>query len=418
MRKGGFIALLILSFIAETALCLYLYSGMKAVRQDVTAVNACLKEVEKHYGDEQYYLTDIDYTLIDNDGNVTFMTSDGLSKSIAEAVSNSDSVIDIECEGGIVGKMIVHNETSSIVNSYRMKLIGGIIGISFVQIAVIAAFFIYLRKTVTEPFARLNDFAVRVAGGNLDLPLDVDKGHIFGSFTEAFDMMRVELKKARLAEKQANDAKKEMVAKLSHDIKTPVASIKSSSEIGYEISKDEKTRHYFNLINEKSDQVTTLVANLFNSSINDITEIEVNPSKYNSDILDALIRNSDYLNKAAEFTVPECQIFADKLRLQQVFDNIFMNSYKYANTAIEVTAKLTEDYIAVRIKDHGPGVKPEELPLLKEKYKRGSNGSDKDGAGLGLFLADYFMTNMDGQLLLDSDGSGFAVTVKIRTIQS
>ena len=65
-----------------------------------------------------------------------------------------------------------------------------------------------------------------------------------------------------------------------------------------------------------------------------------------------------------------------------------------------------------------PGVKPEELPLLKEKYKRGSNGSDKDGAGLGLFLADYFMTNMDGQLLLDSDGSGFAVTVKIRTIQS
>ena len=102
MRKGGFIALLILSFIAETALCLYLYSGMKAVRQDVTAVNACLKEVEKHYGDEQYYLTDIDYTLIDNDGNVTFMTSDGLSKSLAEAVSNSDSVIDIECEGGIV----------------------------------------------------------------------------------------------------------------------------------------------------------------------------------------------------------------------------------------------------------------------------------------------------------------------------
>ena len=142
--------------------------------------------------------------------------------------------------------------------------------------------FFYLKRTVTDPFRELNDFAVRVAGGNLDMPLKMDKAHVFGSFTEAFDMMRTELKKARRAEKEANDAKKEMVAKLSHDIKTPVASIKSSSEIGYEISKDEKTRHYFNLINEKSDQVTTLVANLFNSSVNDITEISVTPLEYSS----------------------------------------------------------------------------------------------------------------------------------------
>lgn len=417
MKKGFFAALLLVSFIAEAALCIVLYNKLEDVKQDVVSVNACLKQVENNYGDEDSYLRDIDYTLIDNEGNVTFKTADGLSETVAEAVSNSDSIVDIEVDGTVMGKMIVHNTTSDLVAHYKTLLIGGIAGISFLQLAVIACCFIYIHKTVTEPFRKLNDFAVRVAGGNLDLPLTMDKAHVFGSFTEAFDMMREELRKARQAEKEANDAKKEMVAKLSHDIKTPVASIKSSSEIGYEISKDEKTRHYFNLINEKSDQVTTLVANLFNSSVNDITEIAVTPLEYSSDILVQIIKNSDYLNKAGSFEVPEAQIYVDKLRIQQVFDNLFMNSYKYADTDIEVECSAESGYLVVSIRDKGPGVAENELPLLREKYKRGSNSLGKDGAGLGLYLTDYFMNEMDGKLVIENAAPGLKVSVYIRTVE-
>ncbi len=416
MKKGFFTVLLLVSFIAEAVLCIVLYNKLEDVKQDVVSVNACLKQVENNYGDEDSYLTDLDYTLIDNEGNVTFKTADGLSETVAEAVSNSDSIVDIEVDGTIVGKMIVHNTTSDLVAHYKALLIGGIAGISFLQLAVIACCFIYIHKTVTEPFRKLNDFAVRVAGGNLDLPLTMDKAHVFGSFTEAFDMMREELRKARQAEKEANDAKKEMVAKLSHDIKTPVASIKSSSEIGYEISKDEKTRHYFNLINEKSDQVTTLVANLFNSSVNDITEITVTPLEYSSEILTQIIKNSDYLNKAGSFTMPEAQIYVDKLRIQQVFDNLFMNSYKYADTDIDVECHVESGYLVVSIRDKGPGVAENELPLLREKYKRGSNSSGKDGAGLGLYLTDYFMNEMDGKLVIENAAPGLKVSVYIRTV--
>ena len=415
MKKGFFAALLIISFLVEAALCIVLYNKLEDVKQDVVAVNACLKQVENNYGDESSYLTDINYTLIDNDGNVTFKTADGLSESVTEAVSNSDSIVDVEVDGIVVGKMIVHNTTSNLVARYKVLLIGGIAGISLLQLLIIAACFAYLKRTVTDPFRKLNDFAVRVAGGNLDMPLTMDKAHVFGSFTEAFDMMRTELKKARQAEKEANDAKKEMVAKLSHDIKTPVASIKSSSEIGYEISKDEKTRHYFNLINEKSDQVTTLVANLFNSSVNDITEIAVTPLEYNSSILEAIIKSSDYLNKAGSFEVPSVQIYVDKLRIQQVFDNLFMNSYKYADTDIDVKCFTEGGYLVVSIRDKGPGVAENELPLLREKYKRGSNCEGKDGAGLGLYLTDYFMNEMDGRLVIENAAPGLKVSVYIRT---
>ena len=69
----------------------------------------------------------------------------------------------------------------------------------------------------------------------------------------------------------------------------------------------------------------------------------------------------------------------------------------------------------VQIADTGPGVSPEELPLLTEKYRRGSDVEGRDGAGLGLYLTDYFMQKMDGYIELASDG-GFAVTFYIRTL--
>ena len=274
--------------------------------------------------------------------------------------------------------------------------------------------FIYFRKTILKPFKNLNQFAERVAQGNLDLPLPMDKGHVFGAFSESFDLMRSELKKARAAEKKASDDKKEMVAKLSHDIKTPVASIKSTSEIGLEVTKEERTRKMFGVINDKTDQIKVLVDNLFNSSVQDITEIAVNPGMQPSSVLLGLIERADYLNRAEAFEIPECNVFADKLRLQQVFDNIFMNSYKYADTKIEVKAQIAGDYLVIRFRDHGPGVPEEELPLLTEKYRRGSNATDQDGAGLGLYLTEYFLEKMDGQLGLKNAEPGLEVSVYLR----
>ena len=88
----------------------------------------------------------------------------------------------------------------------------------------------------------MKDFAERIADGNLDIPLKMDRQNLFGAFTESFDIMRTELKKSRIAEANANESKKELVAKLSHDIKTPIASIKAASEVGAALSPDKKNR--------------------------------------------------------------------------------------------------------------------------------------------------------------------------------
>ena len=105
-------------------------------------------------------------------------------------------------------------------------------------------------------------------------------------------------------------------------------------------------------------------------------------------------------------TIPPCLLCADKLRLQQVLDNIFANSYKYADTEIVVAITKESRCLVLVIEDFGGGVPDEELPLLKEKFRRGSNVGDREGAGLGLFISDYFMKEMQGELRVENGAGG------------
>ncbi|WP_034449153.1 HAMP domain-containing sensor histidine kinase [Butyrivibrio sp. AE2032] len=416
MKNTPFVILLILTLIAEAAACFIMVTKIQDIRTDPVKVNECMYSVKDNYGDPSKYDTQLDYVVIGNDGGLVYKTRDGLSETVNDAIKTRGLILDLEVGGEVIGKVIFDYNMGEQIEGIRMNIIILFTIVAVIQIVIIVIWYIYLKRTLITPFSKLNDFAVRVAGGNLDLPLEMDKGHVFGAFTESFDLMRHELRKARLAEKKASDDKKEMVAKLSHDIKTPVASIKSTSEIGMELTKEERTKEMFGVINSKTDQIKLLVDNLFTSSVQDITEIEVNPGMQPSDFIAGLIKNSDYMGRTGSFSIPECNVYFDKLRLQQVFDNIFMNSYKYADTGISVNSEISGDYLIIKIADKGPGVKEEEIPLLTEKYRRGSNASDKDGAGLGLYLTNYFMEKMDGQLSLKNLEPGFEAAVYLRLV--
>lgn len=184
--------------------------------------------------------------------------------------------------------------------------------------------------------------------------------------------------------------------------------------MGAAIAESEKSRQNYTHIIHKADQINTLVTNLFSATLEELQQLTVTPVDMNSGGLFEMLESADYFHHAKIPPIPQCLIFADKLRLQQVFDNIFANSYKYTNTKIDVTISLTEGRLAVRIEDHGGGVPEEEIPLLKEKFRRGKNAKNMEGAGLGLYISDRFMHEMQGGLVIENGRHGLAATVIIK----
>lgn len=379
-----------------------------AVNEAVQSVQADWEDLERHKG-----VSGLAYVVIDPEEKVLFRTGTGLSESVNEAVIHRDTILDICVGNEAVGKVIIWNDGAEVLREKKLRTAAVFSAAILLQCCICAGYMVYLHRTVTRPFHRLKDFAERVAGGNLDVPLEMDRQNIFGVFTESFDIMRSELKKARIAEAQANAGKKELVAKLSHDIKTPVASIRAVAEVGLALSGTQKQKENYQGIIGKTDQINALVTNLFTATLEELSRLSVAPADMDSRELKGMLENADYFHRAYIPDFSGCLVCADKLRLQQVFDNIFANSYKYADTEISVSFEKDIRFLRIFVEDRGGGVREEELPLLKEKYKRGSNTEKVEGAGLGLYISDYFMKEMQGALALENGQQGLKVTIAV-----
>lgn len=220
-----------------------------------------------------------------------------------------------------------------------------------------------------------------------------------GAFTESFDLMRQELKRARESEYRANISKKELIAELSHDIKTPVATIKATCEVLQVTEQREDTLRKIGVIAGKAEMIDNLVGNMFHATMEELEVLKVEPTDENSLVILEMFHDFKYYGEITlENDIPECLLYFDKLRLQQVLDNIINNSYKYAGTQVSVRFIESAEGIMIKIRDFGQGIPEEELALIKEKFFRGSNAEGKSGSGLGLYLADNFMKQMDGKM--------------------
>ena len=168
-------------------------------------------------------------------------------------------------------------------------------------------------------------------------------------------------------------------------------------------------------IYSKADQIDVLVSDLFDSTLDVLGEFKVNCSDKESTILSEIIKKNDSKGLVTETELPKIIINIDDKRMSQVIGNIISNSYKYAGTRIDVDYGITDKYLKMVIKDYGPGVSRDELELITNKFYRGkkAESANKEGSGLGLYIAKSLMIKMNGELICDSDTEGFLVTLMI-----
>ena len=318
----------------------------------------------------------------------------------------------------ILGAVIVIDDGRADVRSARMTILAALTVTGFVIIAGAVIYGLYVKKNIVTPFSRMEEFAGKVAEGNLDEPLMMEKNNMFGVFSESFDIMREELSASRAREIALQKKEKELVASLSHDLKTPITGIKLTTELlkaknemgAHDADMEEKLDNIY----KKADQIDVLVTDLFTSTLDDLGEVKVVLNDEPSSVLVDIVRKYDDKNLAVMDEVPGVIISTDVKRMSQVIGNIIHNSYKYADTKIDVGFKVVENNLEMRIRDYGSGVPDSELDLITNKFYRGKAQSESgaEGSGLGLYIAKNLMEKMNGSLICESD-NGLAITLVI-----
>ncbi len=377
---------------------------------NVIEINDAAKKLENELSSENINEMEEKYGC-----NIIILDEDGYSNALYNSMKNGDIMVDYLEGDRLLGKIIFPANSDSFHKlKHNLSLALWIVFIVILLLLYAVAAFIYLR--ILGPFKKLERFAGNISVGNLDLPLTMDRANYFGAFTESFDMMREELKRARQGEYDANRSKKELVAQLSHDIKTPVSTIKALCEILEIKLTQEEALSKIRTINQKADVIDKLISNMFHATLEELEVLKIEPCEEPSTIIISMLSDLNHYQKIQlKNSVPECLIHCDKLRLNQVIDNVINNSYKYADSDIDVTFYENKDNIEVEIRDYGTSVSKEELPLIFMKFYRGENASTHSGSGLGLYIAKQFMEGMGGGIECSID-QGFIVRLKIKKV--
>ncbi|MCR5529249.1 MAG: HAMP domain-containing histidine kinase [Saccharofermentans sp.] len=406
--------------IASIAVIFITAACYKNNRVDALNINDIAQTARQDWGDfgkiEEKF-PDTDILILDAYDNRLLVTDDGAFEGInspLDAIQHDMVSIAVTDGDLFMGTVIIPDPGTIQYNSLMHKLIAVTGAIVIVMATVYASFIYYVDHNIARPFRRMKEFAAAIAQGNLDEPLKMEKNNMFGIFTESFDMMREELKASKNREIALKMKEKELVASLSHDLKTPVTGIRVICELLEVKVEDEYVKAKISNIEQKTKEIDVLVNDLLSSSLDDLGELNVNPCEHTSDILLRTVEEHDVNRKVTSNEVPDCIIRVDRNRLSQVIGNIISNSYKYADTGIAVSYKFDGKFLRMDIRDFGSGVPEDEIDHLTSKFYRGkSNSKDKDGSGLGLYISNQLMSRMGGSLICSSYKDGFEVTLMI-----
>ena len=388
---------------------------------EILQLNSIAKDAEQNWENLQALDQDYgtDFVVMDQNGRILYDSDTDIAKdhlSIEKAIKMRYPYAYVTRNERILGSVILIDDHQS-KQTLKLLLSIGLLGLLILAGALL--FGLYVRKRIVTPFQNLHDFAGSIAEGNFDQPLAMDRDNLFGAFSESFDIMREELAQSRKREIELQKKERELVASLSHDLKTPITGIKLTTELlkakasAGDGNKDltEKLDNIY----KKADQIDVLVNDLFSSTLEDLGEFKVTVSDEEALILDEIVKKYDDRGLSVSTPIPEVLIKIDRRRMSQVIGNIISNSYKYAGTQINIVYKIVDEFLEMRICDQGPGVPEEELSLITNKFYRGKQWAEsgEDGSGLGLYIARMLMEKMDGELLPMNTGDGFAITLLI-----
>ncbi len=238
----------------------------------------------------------------------------------------------------------------------------------------------------------------------------------------AWKKMQRELRELKMQMQLQED----FVSTISHELRTPLGFIKgySTSLLRKDTSWDEETtQEFLTIIDEEADRLSLLIENVLESAR---LQSKTLPLRFQPLRLDAVLRDvatrlrARYKDLDVNMDLQTTQpIHGDGVRIAQVFDNLFTNAIKYApGSAIDVVLRQTKEKAVVQLRDHGPGIPKESLPLIFERFYR-ARSEKATGTGLGLFICKQIIDAHRGKIWAEStlgQGTTFFIELPMNPI--
>lgn len=299
--------------------------------------------------------------------------------------------------GDIFGLVLLHEE---IANIRKVTTNGLAILLLSMGTAIIISFFVAhtLAGHFTKPLAKMKTAALKISSGDYSVKTCVTQNDEIGELAAALDDMATKLEAASQEGSKLEKMRRDFVASISHELRTPVTVIRGSLEALCDgvVSKPDLVGEYHRQMLTESIYLERLVADLLDLARLQNPDFAIEMQEVNlKEIVRDALRGMERLAKPKEIILElnakenNFSLEGDYDRLRQMLIIILDNAIKYSPRGSTVYLDLhpVKGGIALSIRDEGSGIPALELPHIFERFRKGQSGEDKGSTGLGLAIA-------------------------------
>ncbi len=273
-------------------------------------------------------------------------------------------------------------------------------------------------------FNRILHYAHELAAGKEVPDLEVKGKSFLKVLATDLNHLKHGVRTSRKERAKSERLKTELITNVSHDLRTPLTSIITYTELlkGPHVTDEEK-QQYISIIDSKSKRLKHLIDDLFEASKMASGSIELNKQRVNlNQLLEQALAEHDValkestLQMRVSYSPEPLYCYVDGQKLWRVFDNLIGNILKYSleNTRVYISVKEFEGLAVITFKNVTKFELGENIDELFERFKRGDTSRHTEGSGLGLAIAKSIVDLHDGELEIELDGDLFKVTIQLK----
>lgn len=305
---------------------------------------------------------------------------------------------------------------------YKVVLLGGVI-------AILVAFLIgyFISKGITSPISQMTDIAERIAKGDFSKKADARSQNELGALAKSLNKMADELQSQLESLKKLNRVRTDFVANVSHELKTPLTSIKGFIETLEDgaLEDKENSKKFIAIIKKHAERISSIIDDLLSLSELELGKDRLHKKEFDlKKLVDEVLLGFSHQISVKKHVLDvnvkgsSFKINADRDKIEEVLVNVIDNAIKYTDNNGKISVDLSEnknDFL-IQVQDTGIGIPKEHLDRIFERFYRVDKARSRQlgGTGLGLAIVKHIAQLHDGNIDIESIvDKGTKVTVSL-----